>query len=266
MICFAVLFLMNTAGAEDLRYELALSSCRSGEEIVLPSEQNGRKVVAIRSRCFAEDEEIMNAVVPETIVSIGDYAFSGSSLCSIVFEGDSLEYIGAGAFELTDLEEIVLPAHVDHMMEGVFGECEALRTVKLPEDLDELPSLTFQYCVSLRSVDIPDQVRIIRDNAFMGCEELKDIRFPKNLDQIGESAFEACVSLETVVLPKGLRIIDSRAFCECEELSSCTIPASVVFIAGDAFEDASDDLVLVVQTGSYALEYAVSHGINYTVI
>ncbi len=67
---------------------------------------------------------------PTTITSIGENAFSGSSITSLLIP-PSVTSIGRGAFAGSALKEIVLPDKLTGIYEGMFQNCHSLTTLYL---------------------------------------------------------------------------------------------------------------------------------------
>ena len=111
---------------------------------------------------------VKNITLPESIVYIGEYAFASSKLESITFLGngidtirdctfrycnalnsitlpDSVQSIGARAFENSALESITLPASLRSIGEKAFSSCGSLRYVIFPEGMSSFATEDFSY-------------------------------------------------------------------------------------------------------------------------
>ena len=165
--------------------------------------------------------------LPDTLTSIGDYAFYGcTSLPEIAFPS-SLTSIGFDAFErCTSLSSIVLPEGLTAIGQSAFVRCSALSLViDLPnlttlgkdafsladvtrvENLGKISSIEnavssnygmFRGNVNLTFVNLPDTLTSIGDYAFYGCTSLPEIAFPSSLTSIGQYAFNGCSSLQYI--------------------------------------------------------------------
>jgi len=113
---------------------------------------------------------------------------------------------------------------------------------------------------------LPGLVRTISRGAFFCCSELHAVELPSGLDFIGRSAFAQCASLESVIIPAHCRSISRYAFKDCACLRSVVLPRSVCSIGYKAFADCSSELVLTVESGSYAEAWAAEHGFACKVI
>lgn len=100
----------------------------------------------IKKKLNIRKVEIQNGVK-----NIGSCAFANcQTLQEVVFEGNSLESIGWGAFL----------------------NCSHLRNISLPVTLRNIETIAFANCVSLPSASIPDRCRVA-DQAYASCVNLK---------------------------------------------------------------------------------------------
>jgi hypothetical protein len=103
----------------------------------------------------------------------------------------------------------------------------------------------------------------VHDEAFAESD-LTGVTFPEGIVRIGDGAFGYCYYLESISIPNGATSIGDNAFGLCYALTDAYIPASVTNIGENAFE-ACDDIVLHVQEGTYAEQYAKDNGIAYII-
>ena len=103
---------------------------------------------------------------------------------------------------------------------------------------------------------------------YSGAE--KTLVIPASIDgykiiAIGDGAFEDS-RLESVIISDGVESIGWFAFNGCVKLKTVTLPASVTSIGYLAFGNAESSTNIFCHDGSFALEYAKSFGLAYTVI
>ena len=122
-----------------------------------------------------DDVEIPATIDGVPVTSIGEYAFFGSSVKSIIIP-DPVSSIGNLAFQ---------------------GSSD-LASITLPKSLKSIGDNAFMGCSSLTSVTIPESVTSIGNNAFHSCSGLKSITLPKSLESIGSEAFTKCFAMKTV--------------------------------------------------------------------
>ena len=159
--------------------------CSSLTSIVVES---GNTVYDSRDNCNAIIETAtntliagcQNTVIPNSVTSIGDYAFRGcSSLTSIEFgENSQLTSIGDYAFfECSSLTSIEIPSGVTSIGDDAFSGCSSLTSVTFGENsqLTSIGDWAFRDCSSLTSIEIPSGVTSIGDYAFYECSSLTSI-------------------------------------------------------------------------------------------
>ena len=166
----------------------------------------------------------MNTVIPATVTSIGDNAFSGCFMLTSLSIPKSVTAIGNYAFaECTSLSSINIPASVTHIGDAAFSGCSALRTLEIPNSVSSLGQAAFGGCSSLESISLPKSVSSIGDFEFYGCTMLKAINIPQTVRSIGTAAFRGCFSLTAINIPKSVTSIGSSAFRECPSLARMTV-------------------------------------------
>ena len=82
---------------------------------------------------------------------------------------------------------------------------------------------------------------------------------------IGDGAFEGS-KVKTVIISDGVENVGWFAFNGCTSLCSVTVPSSVKSIGHLAFGEGQERLTIYCHSGSFALAYAKSYGLTYTVI
>ncbi len=133
-----------------------------------------------------------------TLREIGDFAFYGLEMRAVTLP-NSLLTIGDFAFgECVNLTMITLPDSVTTVGAGGFSACSALTTVTLSESLRAVSASMFYGCSNIGAIYLPDSVSTIGENAFSGCTSLKNIAMHCDLTSIAEGAFGGCENLEYV--------------------------------------------------------------------
>ena len=186
------------------------------------------------------DAILQQVLLPESVTSIGSYAFNWcSSLISIDIP-DGVTSIGVGAFsKCSSLTSIDIPDSVTEIGSSAFSDCSSLTSINIPDGVTLIGSYTFSECSSLTSINIPDGVTEIGESAFEYCSSLASINIPDGVTEISESAFEDCSSLASIVLPNGVTKVGPYAFERCHALTSIDIPDSVTEIGYYAFYECS---------------------------
>lgn len=226
--------LFNVISEEEMTCEVTYDDktgipCYNGDVIVPSSvEYNGNtySVVRIGERAFGANRGVASVQIPETIMSIGDYAFAETGITEVVLPA-SVKMIEAWAFRYcNNLKSATISAVPNIMEPCVFEYCSSLESVRLPEGLETLPSYTFRGCQNLQYVNIPSTVTHIDQQAFYNCYRLKSITLPKLLATMDEDVFYSCMSLESVtMLSLTPPILESNnIFLGCDALKTIYVP------------------------------------------
>ena len=202
--------------------------------------------------------------VPSSVKTIDQYAFANSDLTSIIFANEhnsQLEFLGAFAFNESELERIVLPdnlnftdatyshflncknlksitfgASVKYIPNNIVGGCTALEEIYFQEGLEEI-SYLFNSVTGLSNFDEEDKAL---------TNNVTTVTIPSTVKSLGNnsygssdmgSAFACFKNLETVIFAEGsqLEYIKRNAFINCVSLKNIVIPESVTYIGREAF-------------------------------
>ena len=182
------------------------------------------------------NQKIESYTIPDSVTSIGDYAFSRCSSQSNIVISNSVTDIGKCAFYLCrSLSNIVVPNSVISIGDCAFSCCSSLSNIVIPDSVTHIGNGAFSCCSSLSNIVIPDSVIDIGNDAFSDCSSLSNIVIPDSVTDIGNDAFSHCSSLSNIVVPNSVISIGNRAFWDCGSLSNIVIPDSVTDIGNGAF-------------------------------
>ena len=210
------------------------------------------------------NQNIKSYVIPSSVTSIGDYAFSHCYSLSEIVIPSSVTSIGDSAFSsCVSLSEIVIPSSVTSIGNSAFWGCNSLSEIVIPSSVTNIGDSAFSGCRSLSEIVIPSSVTSIGDYAFSDCDSLSEMVIPSSVTSIGHHAFYDCRSLSEIVIPSGVTSIGHHAFYGCRSLSEIVIPSSVTSIGHYAFYDclSLSEIVIpssVTSIGHYAFWYCLS--------
>ncbi len=138
-------------------------------------------------------------VIPSTVTSIGNSAFSDCSSLTGVTIGNGVTSIGDYAFwGCSSLTGVTIPDSVTSIGEDAFRNCDSLTSLTIPDSVTSIGNGAFYSCDSLTGVTIPDSVTSIGDEAFAYCSSLTGVTIPDSVTTIGNYAFDFCDDLDTI--------------------------------------------------------------------
>ena len=155
-------------------------------------------VTTIDARAF-QFCSLESITIPDSVTTIGDYAFGGCSSLTSVTIPDSVTTIGRWAFyNCYSLTSVTIGNGVTSIGRSTFGNCTSLTSVTIPDSVTTIGEAAFGNCSSLTSITIPDSVTTIGNNAFYVCSSLTSITIPDSVIEIGFATFALCENLKTV--------------------------------------------------------------------
>jgi hypothetical protein len=168
---------------------------------------------------------------------IESYMFYGCTALTDVTVPDTVETIGGYAFANSGITSIEIPANV---------KCVGQET--LMTDPYQTGSTTGQGSASQGTLGAYYEFAYPNGHVFMGCTSLTNVTFKGNTEQIGWYAFEGCTALETITLPNSVEIIGDYAFANCTNLKTLNVPTSAMFIGNYAFANTAIQSVVIPST------------------
>ena len=151
---------------------------------------------AIGDYAFYYNRTIKNVMLPNSVISIGVYAFSNAYIESITLS-ENVKTIGSRAFSSSNLLSLYFPDSIEQIGESAVSYCSQLTNVRLPNNSKVVYDAQAIYNNdSLESLDIP--CGAIRNNAFADNSYLKTLTIGEGVTQIGYGAFYQNTRLETV--------------------------------------------------------------------
>lgn len=103
--------------------------------------------------------------IPNSVTSIGDFAFYGSCYLTKVKLPNSLTSIGESAFDSCDfLKQITLPKSLTSISEFAFADCTELHEINIPNSFISIDRSAFRNCSNLPN-DVKQQIISINPKA-----------------------------------------------------------------------------------------------------
>lgn len=197
--------------------------CNSLSKIAV---EQGNPVYDSRNDCNAVIETssnkliagCMNTVIPDDVVSIGEYAFH-------------------------NLTDIKIPANVRSIASSSFSNCGSVTSITIDENNPVYDSRndcnaiietsSNKLMIGCMNTVVPSDVKVIDDYAFTYCYELSSINIPDGVTTIGSSSFESCSGLTSLAIPSSVTSMGTYSFWGCYGLSSVTSYIIEPFPIGD---------------------------------
>ena len=218
-------------------------------------------ITNIGKNAFAFCNMGTDITLPESITSIGDYAFYGSRFSRFVIP-DSVKSIGSLAFsDCLNLSSINIPDSVKSIGHCAFSDCD-LYSINIPEGIKELDE-PFSGCgvqhltINIKSVEQWCKINFKNSSVIgntsisYGYSEgerykytyslcvsgdiIENINVPETIKTIGRYTFANCSSIKNVILPEGIKEIGDSAFYRCSSLENIYLPDGITYIGEAAF-------------------------------
>ena len=220
-------------GVQTIGYS-AFSYCTSLRSVRLPAGLRG-----IDAFLFEACSSLEQIELPASVTSVGDYAFSATSLREITIP-QGVTSIGELAFANTPLTAAELPSSVTSVGNRAFLYCSRLQQIRLPQGLRTIGDSAFEGCISLAEIKLPESLTELGMHAFHNCTALRSVILPGSIGQIAEYTFASCSALESVTLGEGITSVGSDAFAGCGALRELILPDTLERIGGAAFANCGD--------------------------
>ncbi len=196
-----------------LGYELIKASASSTGVYTVAPTYKEEPVIQIGENAFENITTITSIILPETILYIKSYAFSGCT---------GLASINLGSSKGTTANPVAY--QVLEIGEGAFKGCRNLTTVTMPSTLKTLSRKAFENS-GIQTVNNFNntQLTVLNSNMFKNSD-LVSITLPNTITSIKASAFEQCADLISLVIPDSVSSIETRVLAQTLSLESVTIP------------------------------------------
>ena len=189
-------------------------------------------------------EYLMGVTIPNSVTTIGAYAFCGCGGITSITLHNSVTSVGEKAFSaLWEITAFRIPESVTYIGPGVIWACSKVVTLEVDENnpvyYSESNALiernTKKLIQATKTTVIPNDIAIIGEEAFVGVENHGHLVIPESVISIEDYAFKYSSFTGTLNLPEHLEHIGKYAFYFCSFTGALYIPDDVYYIGEWAF-------------------------------
>jgi len=153
---------------------------------------------------------IVNVIIEDGVTHVGNVAFGSNhnstplvyaypNLTSVIIP-NSVTSIGNYAFyACPNLTSVTIPNSVTSIGLWAFAGCSGLTSVTIPSSLTSIGNSAFANCTGLTSITISDGATSIAPSMFGGCTGLTTVTIPSSVTSISTNAFYGCSRLATII-------------------------------------------------------------------
>ncbi len=260
-----VIYYQKTSNIDPLEVS-AIKLTKEATNIRIPDNVNidGKiyKCTVIEKEFGQKSSNLLSVVLPQTLKSIKDNAFSYCSNLNSINIPSNVTSIASNAFYNSALLISVKLYISDNATFCTNRYCNLFRLAKvilldkegreikdfiIPQGFNSIGVGTFRGCSGLTSVTIPNSVKSIQAGSFDGCSGLTSITIPNSVTSIRYEAFFQCGSLTSITVPNSVTSIEDKAFHQCSKLTS------IVVESGNTKYDSRNNCNAIIETSSNTL-------------
>lgn len=254
-------------GLSDEAYQAITSGLNISLDIEVPETYNGLPVVGISGFSVGEKYGgyLKSIKLPDSILYIGEGAFSNCSELKSIDLPEQLHGVGYSAFWNAGIEELTIPSTLtsdyglwfsytpedpdyrNGYYRSTFGKngsgfmnMSNLKKLTFSEGITIIDT-TFDSNPLLSEINLPDTLKEIDGGtfgAFSNNPSLESIDIPDSVISIGNNTFSNCTALDNVIIPDGVTELNGT-FNGCTSLTNVKIGNSVTTIINNAFRNCS---------------------------
>ncbi len=143
----------------------------------------------VTEKSFYYCTTLLEVYLGNATTSVAAQAFEGCIAVEMVNMNQGLEEIGKQSFGYcSHLTTVDIPSTTKKIGRGAFC-LSGLKRVNIPASVEIIDESAFSTCLSLESVKIESGVKKIEREAFSRCEKLKNVEIPASVDSMGKRAF-----------------------------------------------------------------------------
>ncbi len=222
----------------------------SANALVIPE-----SVETIGAYAFSSVYYDCDLVIPDSVTTIDEYAFQCSDFNGgKLILGNGLKEVKKYAFNTTNFSgDLTIPDSVMHLGQESFSNGQWTGTLTLGKSLEEIGGAAFAWNAGLTgTLTIPTGVTYIDWYAFAGCGFTGIPEFPSGLKGIGGYAFLDCTGFEgTLMIPAEVKSIEEQAFHGCVGITGARILGNApVEMGANVFDGCAEGFTVTYAAGS----------------
>ena len=141
--------------------------------LTIPAYIDGKEVTGIAENGFNGTTTAQGIILPQTVKTIGDYAFAECSNAKFIHLNGEIAIIGNGAFSgCNGLKSVVLPKKLETIGSQAFAGCSGIETLTFNSNTKTIESKAFENCTLLSEISFYNANTEIATDAFSGCENI----------------------------------------------------------------------------------------------
>ena len=207
----------------------------------VPEEIDGYIVTGIADGAFKESDMRL-VILPDTIETIGEYAFYKCQSLSHMKLPQNVSVIGDYAFYgCTSWKNAIIPSSAHTIGVAAYAACFAIEEINVPASLINIGDMAFSGCSRL--------VNIIVDEANPLWKSVDGVLYSKDMKTI--YSYPLGRKNDVFTIPEGVENIHYKAFALNTKLTTINLPSTIKTIGEEVFI-AAPDLTMGIEILNYA--------------
>lgn len=223
--------------------ELGKLKVKKNKTVQIPGENNGTAITEIAADAFRNIDfegstlrkyDIEEVTLPDSIEKIGAFAFQSNNLTEFT-AGEHLLEIGQGAFMNNKIESLILNDDLKFIDDAAF-HLNQIQAIVIPENVEKIGNSAFRQNGASYLLIMGSRLKQIQEMAFLSnaLEEV-DLSSCENLTSIDVQAF-ADNRISDLSFPENLQQIREEAF-HANRLETVSLPEKISYVAFNAFDE-----------------------------
>ncbi len=202
----------------------------------IPSSIEGLPVTVIDMYTF-QGTKLKSVTIPDSVTTIGHWAFCMCSDLETVTIPDSVTSIGIRAFEFcSSLKTVNFPDHLVETSSSTFADTPWLEEQRKKDPLVIVNGAVIDAQTTKGDVVVPSGVKYVAAGAFARNDNVTSVVFPSTVSKICDDVFFYCSNL-TSVSATGAESIGIMSFSDCNKLTELKLSNKLKKIDGYGFSD-----------------------------